>query len=74
MAQGAPLDPGQRPQPLRSHQPALQWPSQGCGSAPQPAYRYEALKLDCLAWPQLPRLAALLAPLAAQVGLTLTLT
>jgi len=25
-AQGAPPDPGQRPQPLRSHPPALQWP------------------------------------------------
>ena len=32
-----------RPQPLRSRQPALQWPSQGCGSAPQPAYRYAFL-------------------------------
>ena len=36
----APLDPGQLPQPLRSHPPALQWPSLGCGSAPLPAYRY----------------------------------
>ena len=44
-AQGAPPDPGQRPQPLRSHPPALQWPSQGCGSAPQPACRYGLLPL-----------------------------
>ena len=36
-AQGAAADPGQRTQPLRSNQPAVQWPSQGCGSAPQPA-------------------------------------
>ena len=43
MAQGAPTDPGQRAQPLRSHSPALQWPSQGCRSAPQPAYRYARL-------------------------------
>ena len=42
MAQGGPLDPRQRPQPLRSHPPALQWLSQGCGSAPQPACRYKA--------------------------------
>ena len=28
MGQGAPPHPGQRRQPLRSHQPALQWPSQ----------------------------------------------
>ena len=45
MAQVAPPDPGQRPQPLRSHPPALQWPSQGCGSAPQPAHRYGLLPL-----------------------------
>ena len=41
MGQGVPLSPGQWPQPLRSHPPALQRPSQGCRSAPQPAYRYE---------------------------------
>ena len=40
MAQGTPADPIQRSQPLRSHQPALQWPSQGCRSAPRPAHRY----------------------------------
>jgi hypothetical protein len=45
MGQGASLHPEQRPQPLRSHPPALQWPSQGCGSAPQPAYRYRAPEL-----------------------------
>ena len=40
MGQGAPPRPGQRRQPLRSQPPALLWPSQGCGSAPQPAHRY----------------------------------
>ena len=40
MGQGACPPPGQWPQPLRSHSPALQWPSQGCGPAPQPAHRY----------------------------------
>ena len=40
MGQGASLDPGQRPRPLRSHPPALQLSYQGCGSAPRPAYRY----------------------------------
>ena len=40
MGQGASPPPGQRRQPLRSHPPALQWPFQGCGSAPQPAHRY----------------------------------
>ena len=40
MGQGAP-PPRQRCQTLRSHPPALQWPSQGCGSALQPAYRYD---------------------------------
>jgi hypothetical protein len=40
MGQGASLPPRQWPQPLRSHPPAVQWPSQGCGSAPQPAHRY----------------------------------
>ena len=40
MGQGASLDPGQRPQPLRSHPPALQLSYQGCGSAPQPACRW----------------------------------
>ena len=39
------MDPGQRPQPLRSYQPAVQWPSQGYGSAPQPAYRYRGRNL-----------------------------
>ena len=34
MGQGASPPPRQWPQPLRSHPPALQWPSQGCGSAP----------------------------------------
>jgi hypothetical protein len=34
MGQGAPAYPGQR------RQPALQWPSQVCGPAPQPAHRY----------------------------------
>ena len=29
IGQGAPFRPGQRRQPFRSHQPALQWPSQG---------------------------------------------
>ena len=29
MGQGASPPPGQRPQPLRSHPPALQWPSSG---------------------------------------------
>ena len=41
MGQGARHRPGQRAQPLRSHPPALQWPSEGCGSAPQAAYRYD---------------------------------
>ena len=40
MGQGASPPPGQRPQPLRGHPPALPWPFQGCGSAPQPAHRY----------------------------------
>ena len=35
------LPPRQRPQPLRSHPPAVRWPSQGYGSAPRPAHRYE---------------------------------
>ena len=39
-AQGASPPSGQRPQPLRSHQPVIQRPSLGCGSAHQPAYRY----------------------------------
>ena len=47
-AQGAPLDPGQRPQPLRSRQPVLV-ACQGCGSAPQPAHRYAAAKEACAA-------------------------
>ena len=42
MGQRASPPPRQCPQPLRSHPPALQWPYQGCGSAPQPAYRYAA--------------------------------
>ena len=41
MGQGAPPSPWQWPQPLRSHQPALQRPSPGCRPAPQPADRYE---------------------------------
>ena len=40
MGQGSPLHPGQRPQPLRSHPLALQWPPRDGGSAPQPAHRY----------------------------------
>ena len=32
--QGASHPPKQRPQPLRSHPPALQWSYQGCGSVP----------------------------------------
>ena len=46
MGQGAPPLPVQRPQPLRSHPPGPQWPSQGCGSAPQPADRYNYAKLQ----------------------------
>ena len=46
MGQGAPPSPEQWPQLLRSHPPALQRPSQGCRSAPQPACRYEPLHLD----------------------------
>ena len=40
MGQGASPPPVQWPQPLRSHPPALRWPSQGCGSARYPAHRY----------------------------------
>ena len=43
IGQGASPPPRQWPQPLRSHPPALQRPSQGCGSAPQTAYRYISL-------------------------------
>ena len=46
MGQGAFPPPGQWPQPLRSHLPALQWPSRGCGSAPQPAHRYTLTNLS----------------------------
>ena len=48
MGQGASLHPGQWPQPLRSHPPALQWASQGCGPARQPAHRYGGLGLFTL--------------------------
>jgi hypothetical protein len=43
MGQGAPPHRGQRPQPRRSHQPALQRPARDCASAPQPAHRYRLL-------------------------------
>ena len=40
MGQGAFPPPTQRPQPLRSHPPALQVPPQDGNAAPSPAYRY----------------------------------
>ena len=40
MGQDASPPPRQWSQPLEGHPPALQWPSQGYGSAPQPAHRY----------------------------------
>ena len=54
MGQSASPPPRQWPQPLRSHQPALQWRSQGCGPARQPAHRYPSAELLAL-----PELAAL---------------
>ena len=49
MGQSASPPPRQWPQPLRSHVPALQWSCRGCGSAPQPTYRYGAQAAEELA-------------------------
>ena len=56
-AQGAPPDPGQRPQAASRPPAALQWRSQGSGSAPQPAHRY---------WAQLSLMAGVVAPNAGK--------
>ena len=69
MGQGASPPPVQWPQPLRSHPLALQRPSQGCGPAPQPAYRYsDAFARALLAVLQLPHVLAAFRPAAAADG------